>query len=398
MSFKWGVNPTTQGDFYLERPEAEAMLRKIAARVLDKKVMADYDHLSLEPQHIDNGKAAAWYRLELRDDGLWVIDCQWTPVALKALRDAEYRYWSPAFRTTGDEDHDVITEWVNLALTNLPATDNIAPLVAAHNRSRRHAMAAKPKHEFLHEHLKAHMEDHDLKHADLAKQCGIGEDRMKEFCQGKAYPNDDEAQKLSEGLNIPKGYFKSWADNWEGDEDPEDKKTASQSTEEDRKEARMLRALMGTQNLEEAADRMKKLIEKAEKSDQLSARVEQLESEGKKREVAIVLRDALEHGRAAPAEKDALVKLGLKDLDMLKEILAARQPRFDGPRALEPDATDPDVRTLGRSSFANSLEKDIEEVTRQMNEGQGAPGLKGKKLDAKEVTAAARKRGSVYTG
>src|SRR5690606_21758833 len=74
------------------------------------------------------GKAAGWFELEVRNGELWAVNVRWTPPAAEALRRKEWRFMSPAFST---DDEGRITSLLNVALTNLPATRRLEPLMAA---------------------------------------------------------------------------------------------------------------------------------------------------------------------------------------------------------------------------------------------------------------------------
>lgn len=54
---------------------------------------------------------------------------RWTPKAAKELTDGEWLYFSPAF--SNEEKTGRILELINIALTNIPATRGMTPLVAA---------------------------------------------------------------------------------------------------------------------------------------------------------------------------------------------------------------------------------------------------------------------------
>lgn len=73
-------------------------------------------------------KAAGWFKLTARNGALWATDVQYTPAAEKALREREYRYFSPALYR---DDAGYVTRMVNCALTCLPATLKQRPLVAS---------------------------------------------------------------------------------------------------------------------------------------------------------------------------------------------------------------------------------------------------------------------------
>ena len=123
--FPFGVVDTTKGQFLFDHRGAEQLMA--AWRDYGNRLSIDYEHQALDP--VSNGPipAAGWADLELRDDGLWAVNVEWTPKAAEMLANREYRYISPAFYA--DEDGRII-ELINVALTNIPATKRLQPLVA----------------------------------------------------------------------------------------------------------------------------------------------------------------------------------------------------------------------------------------------------------------------------
>lgn len=95
-----------------------------------RQLAVDYNHASLNSVDADEARAAGWFDLELRDDGLWAVNVTWTEQAAAYLRAREYRYTSP----TWAEDDSGPTELLNLALTINPATLGALPLVASLTR------------------------------------------------------------------------------------------------------------------------------------------------------------------------------------------------------------------------------------------------------------------------
>jgi hypothetical protein len=126
--FKAGQNETSKGVFIFDDKAAEHVLATYADQ--GNELMVDYDHgslgLAVDPAHA--GKAAGWFNLELRDGELWAANVRWTEPAAKALAHAEWRYLSPAFEL--DENGRVLS-LINVALTNMPATKRMQPLMAA---------------------------------------------------------------------------------------------------------------------------------------------------------------------------------------------------------------------------------------------------------------------------
>lgn len=133
--FPMGLVETAYGPFIFDDKSAVMVMEEYASQGND--LFVDYDHKSLEDDGpVDGGKAAGWFALEVRPDGLWAINVRWTPAASAALSAGEWRYFSPAFCCDGDRR---ICCLINIALTNNPATKNMTPLVAASARGARAA-------------------------------------------------------------------------------------------------------------------------------------------------------------------------------------------------------------------------------------------------------------------
>ncbi len=133
-----GVNRSTKGDLIFNTSSAE----KISKEAADwgNQYFFDYDHAIFDKDNTapDKGKAAGWYDLEVRDDGLWAVNIEWTPPALEYLKNKEFKYFSPAFwYDTKTLEFD---GYINTALTNYPARKNLEPLVLSgldiHNQTQ----------------------------------------------------------------------------------------------------------------------------------------------------------------------------------------------------------------------------------------------------------------------
>jgi hypothetical protein len=135
--FTAGEVETTKGTFVFDDVAAQSVMADYEAHGID--LMIDYDHASLgsmaDPALA--GRAAGWFNLELRDGELWAVNVRWTQVAANALVQKEWRFMSPAFELS---DGDRISKLINVALTNIPATRQLEPLMAA-NSKRQFIMA-----------------------------------------------------------------------------------------------------------------------------------------------------------------------------------------------------------------------------------------------------------------
>ncbi len=139
--FARGKNETVKGDIVL----SDRSIASIQAKEKDSGrdlVPFDYGHAQVGfVQGHEQARAAGWAKLDFRDDGLWVKDISWTPTAHKALSSREYRYFSPAIEI--DTKTREVLSVTNIALTNLPATKNQAPLVASQTRHHNEPLASE---------------------------------------------------------------------------------------------------------------------------------------------------------------------------------------------------------------------------------------------------------------
>ncbi len=127
--FTAGAVETTKGTFTFDATSAKTVMAEYQKHGID--LMIDYDHASLAAVSLDPataGKAAGWFNLEVRNGELWAVNVRWTPPAANALRSKEWRFMSPAF---GTDESGRVTDLLNVAITNLPATRNLTPLMAA---------------------------------------------------------------------------------------------------------------------------------------------------------------------------------------------------------------------------------------------------------------------------
>lgn len=125
--FKAGANPSEKGTFRFTDESALSVMAEFKAHA--KPMLLDFNHgTTFESPTPEQAIAAGEFTPEIRNGELWATNCRWTDRAKAMLSAGEYRLFSPFF--THDKDGQVL-RLVNVALTNLPALDGIAPLVAA---------------------------------------------------------------------------------------------------------------------------------------------------------------------------------------------------------------------------------------------------------------------------
>jgi hypothetical protein len=128
--FKFGENPTSKGTFTLTRESAAACMAEYQKEGV--RLMVDLNHDSLNENALalrsDASDARGWFSLELRADGLWAANVDWTPDGARRLRERTQPYISPVFKHTQD---GIVMAIANVAMCAMPATYNAQALVAA---------------------------------------------------------------------------------------------------------------------------------------------------------------------------------------------------------------------------------------------------------------------------
>ncbi len=122
-----GVNRTQKGDFLFDDQAASDVIAFWQENGVD--LTFDYEHQALVDPPIQAPAACYRWVPEIRNGELWATSMCWTSKASNYITAKEYRYWSPALLF--DDDTMRVKAILNCALTNLPATKDIAPLVAA---------------------------------------------------------------------------------------------------------------------------------------------------------------------------------------------------------------------------------------------------------------------------
>lgn len=130
--FRAGVNSTAKGDFVFDAESAASVMAAYTAR--QTPLMGDYEHMSLAQPPVKAPASITNFVPEVRMDStgqpeLWATQVQWTDTAREHLTAGEYRLYSPAFMPDGEGVR--VAYLINVALTNLPATYGLEPLVAA---------------------------------------------------------------------------------------------------------------------------------------------------------------------------------------------------------------------------------------------------------------------------
>jgi phage I-like protein len=176
-----GVNESENGPYVFDDIAAKSVMQGYKRRGVE--CMFDWHHASLNDKAPDPRqaiKSAGWYSLKVKNGDLWATNIKWNEDALEDFAAKRIRYFSPAFDC--DKSGRVL-EYINCALTNLPATHDNESLVAAARRFERETpmteeerKASEEMKKTLEEMRKAHettakkLEKLEAKHEKLLKR------------------------------------------------------------------------------------------------------------------------------------------------------------------------------------------------------------------------------------
>lgn len=129
LIFAAGENPSTNGVVVFDQRAAELVLT--AYREHGTRLMIDLEHQSLFGLAGDAGDARGWADIQLRGGALYAINVEWTPDGARRLRERTQMYTSPAFLSELQERQNIrrVAQLINVAITALPATHGLAPLM-----------------------------------------------------------------------------------------------------------------------------------------------------------------------------------------------------------------------------------------------------------------------------
>jgi phage I-like protein len=97
------------------------------------KLAFDIDHLSFQNDTTPELRSAyGWFKLKADETGVWATEIEWSERIKPILQNKGFRFVSPAFNTISKESN-VIGEIINVALTNIPATLNMTPIINSEN-------------------------------------------------------------------------------------------------------------------------------------------------------------------------------------------------------------------------------------------------------------------------
>lgn len=126
LAFRWGLNDTKKGPFYLTEESAKSIIDNFEKN--RNPIVFDLEHLSLDQEAALEDKRALAYgpRLETDQEGLWVADVQYTEEGYHLVETGKWGFTSPVFLPNLFNEVSSLT---GMGFTNYPATRGARPLL-----------------------------------------------------------------------------------------------------------------------------------------------------------------------------------------------------------------------------------------------------------------------------
>lgn len=128
--FASGINESTKGPIVCDADACAMVMGRYRKRGLDKLPFDAGHGMAYGTDH----RAYGWFVPDQNGGELWATKIKWNQIALDAFADSQFRFFSP-WCMVGYEDGRV-KELINIALTNIPASNNQKPLVASRSREQ----------------------------------------------------------------------------------------------------------------------------------------------------------------------------------------------------------------------------------------------------------------------
>jgi len=321
--FPAGSFETTKGTFLFDGQAARSVMAAVADWGNDYCV--DYAHSMLGFFNVDPAKsmkAAAWFTPQLRQGELWATAVRWNDEARSMLGKREARYVSPAFNIE-DGDDNRISELINVALTNIPATKKQTPLVTSRDRNdtnprKERYMGKKNKSAtnamtLYKLGLPPNASEDDVMAAldglrESARVADVTKARIEADAKAKAEA-EEKARKVREG---------------ETDLATLAAKGAADATTSDKSRAdseKQLIELTGAKSYGEALGVVLSLKADVARIPQLEAELAALKTQGQGATAEMLVEQGIREGKISPAQKELWLQIGKKNPEMLAGFL-----------------------------------------------------------------------------
>jgi phage I-like protein len=300
------------------------LTREAAQQIIDKfdstntDLVIDYEHLPHFDPKPENMKAAGWIKaLELREDGLYAR-VEWTPAALAAVKNKEFRYISPTLIASKS---GVIEQLLDAAVTNKPAIDGMKPLSLAADNNKEESME------------------------EILKALGLPTDATVEQALAKIAELGAGSESDTESLSAVRKEL--------GLKDEDDVQVMLSSITNLKKTDGKVPAgvltvlkLSADASMDTVLGTIKGLQNGAETVATLSQKVQALESENHEKKCIEAVDDAIAKGKITPAQREACLKQAQENLESFSAFIKASPVVHDLGSRGAADVKNDDVVTL----------------------------------------------------
>jgi phage I-like protein len=323
--FPAGSFETTKGTFLFDGKAAQSVMAAVADWGNDYCV--DYGHSMLGFFNLDPAKsmkAAAWFTPQLRQGELWATAVRWNDEARSMLGKREARYVSPAFNIE-DGDDNRISELINVALTNIPATKKQTPLVTSRDRNDRSTSRERP--------MSKKNRNGNSTNAFVLYKLGLPPDASEADVMA-ALDGVHERARVAESTKArieADAKAKAEAEEKaraarEGTTDLATlaAKGAADATTSDKSRAdseKQLIELTGAKSYGEALGVVLSLKADVARIPQLEAELAQLKTQGQGATAEMLVEQGIREGKISPAQKELWLQIGKKNPEMLAGFL-----------------------------------------------------------------------------
>lgn len=125
LVLKWGYNATVKGPIYLTKKSANEIIKNynLGGRLL----VWDKEHgTELKDAPLELRKAVGVFRPEIKEDGIWFVDCLFNKETEEEIKNGSWLFLSPALRVS---KYKIAKSISSSAITNRPGTIGIKPLL-----------------------------------------------------------------------------------------------------------------------------------------------------------------------------------------------------------------------------------------------------------------------------
>lgn len=367
LAFKWGLNDTKKGPFFLTPESAKSIIDKFNKDA--NPIVFDLEHLSLVDEAPLLNKRALAYgpSLETDDVGIWITNVTYTPEGYELVLSGKWGFTSPVFIPNLFKE---VTKLTKMAFTNDPATRGARPLLLSMGDAMDQSMTPMPMNNELMSKVKP------LR--DMQSQLGAcmntAQEAMNTHMDG---PIKQMAMRMSESLPEwimaigelleqmdPEGLTKPQkeVEMPMAMQMPMEKKAEMMSSEKlsAPAESGEMSALMATLKDMTGEENLAKIQAKLMAIKHNLSVTEEKLSESQVNEKLYLIDAAIAQGKIPPLEKEKFVSLSMDGLQTYLSSAKSKKESFAALSEKQGKLDVVDAQSAGLTSLAERVQKDVQ--------------------------------------